>query len=98
MEVLYEVSAGIDVHRDTLAVSVRRRGEHGKERVETRTFETFYDTLVEMTQWLDTCGVQVVGLESTGVYWKPVVRALQQSSSGRVVWLVNPAEVKKVPG
>lgn len=98
MEVLYEVSAGIDVHRDTVVVSVRRRDGRDKERVETRTFETFHDALVKMSAWLDQSGVEVVGLESTGVYWKPVVRALQQSASPRVLWLVNPAEVKKVPG
>jgi transposase len=98
MEVLYEVSAGIDVHRDTVVVSVRARDARDKERVETRTFETFHDTLVEMRAWLDQHDVQIVGLESTGVYWKPVVRVLQQSPSRRVLWLVNPAEVKKVPG
>ena len=98
MEILYEVSAGIDVHRDTVVVSIRTRDGHGKERVETRTFETFYDTLVEMRTWLDAHEVPIVGLESTGVYWKPVVRVLQRGPVGRVLWLVNPAEVKKVPG
>ena len=98
MEVLYEVSAGIDVHRDTVVVSIRKRDTRGKEQVETRTFETFHDSLVQMSAWLDEHQVPIVGLESTGVYWKPVVRALQLGSSRRVLWLVNPAEVKKVPG
>jgi transposase len=98
METLYPVCAGIDVHRDTIVVSVRKRDERGREPVETRTFETFHDTLVEMVQWLDESEVPIVGLESTGVYWKPVVRVLQQRSPSRVIWLVNPADVKKVPG
>jgi len=98
MEALFEVSAGIDVHRDTVVVSIRKRDERGREPVETRTFETFYDALGEMTAWLDEHDVGVVGLESTGVYWKPVVRAIQLGSPKRVIWLVNPAEVKKVPG
>jgi hypothetical protein len=42
--------------------------------------------------------VQVVGLETTGVYWKSVVLALRKLSPSRLVWLVNPAEVKQVPG
>jgi transposase len=98
MEVLFPVAAGIDVHRDTVVVTVRRRDERGREPVETRTFSTFHDELVRMAGWLDTQEVPVVGLESTGVYWKPVVRALRKSSHTKTIWLVNPAEVKKVPG
>ena len=98
MEVMFDVAAGIDVHRDILVVSVRRAGERGREQVETRTFSTFHDGLVRMVAWFDEQGVPVVGLESTGVYWKPVVLALRARSPSRVVWLVNPAEVKKVPG
>lgn len=98
MEVLYETAAGIDVHRDTVVVAIRKRDESGREKVTTRTFETFHDTLVEMNAWLDEHAVPIVGLESTGVYWKPVVRVMQLRSPRRVIWLVNPATVKKVPG
>lgn len=98
MEILFPVAAGIDVHRDTVVVSIRKHDERGRESVTTRTFETFHDTLVQMVDWLDEHQVPVVGLESTGVYWKPVVRVLRQQNRVCVVWLVNPAEVKKVPG
>jgi transposase len=98
METLFRVSAGIDVHRDSLMVSIRKRDVQNREKTETRKFETFHDALVEMAAWFDAQEVEVVGLESTGVYWKPVVRALQLGPSTRVLWLVNPAEVKKVPG
>ena len=98
MEVMFDVAAGIDVHRDILVVSVRRASEKGREQVETRTYSTFHDGLVQMVAWFDEQSVPVVGLESTGVYWMPVVLALRQISPSRLVWLVNPAEVKKVPG
>ena len=98
MEVLFPVAAGIDVHRDTVVVTVRHRNERDWEPVETRTFSTFHDGLVQMVAWLDAEEVPVVGLESTGVYWKPVVRALRKSPRVMVIWLVNPVEVKKVPG
>jgi transposase len=97
MERMFEVAAGIDVHRDTVVVAVRRRSG-STDAVQTRTFETFSDALIEMTAWLSQQGVEVVGLESTGVYWQPVVRAIQRSLPKVVVWLVNPAQVKKVPG
>lgn len=97
MEVLFEVSAGIDVHRDTVVVSVRtRRGQ--RESVETKTFGTFRDQLDAMCAWLAECEVQVVGLESTGVYFKPVVLALRRHATQRPIWLVNAAAVKQVPG
>ncbi|MCA9640839.1 MAG: IS110 family transposase, partial [Myxococcales bacterium] len=98
METLYSVSAGLDVHRDTVVVSIRKQAAKGKDLVETRTFATFHDGLVDMVAWLDEHDVPIVGIESTGVYWKPVVRELQLRSPQRIVWLVNPAEVKQVPG
>jgi transposase len=97
-EKFFNVAAGIDVHKETLVVSIRTsRARHDKD-VETRTFGTFHDEIVEMVAWLDEHKVEVVGLESTGVYWKPAVRALRSLSPNCVVWLVNPAEVKRVPG
>jgi transposase len=97
MEILFSVSAGIDVHRDTVVVAIRKHEER-REEVETRTFETFHDSLVQMAEFLNEHEVEVVGLESTGVYWKPVVRVLQERAPKRILWLVNPAAVKKVAG
>lgn len=97
MDRVFEVAAGIDVHRDSVVVSVRQRSKTGDE-VRTRTFETFHDALVAMTEWLKEEAVEVVGLESTGVYWQPVVRAIQQALPTSIVWLVNPTHVKKVAG
>jgi transposase len=97
MERVFEVAAGIDVHRDTVVVSVRRQSKKSEE-VETKTFETFHDGLVAMTVWLEQQGIEVVGLESTGVYWQPIVQAIQKRLPRVTVWLVNPMHVKKVAG
>jgi hypothetical protein len=80
MEQLFAVAAGLDVHRDTVVVSVRRLASEagGRHKVDTRAFETFHDSLVEMARWLCEADANVVGLESTGDHWQPVVRALQQ--------------------
>src|SRR6266478_167241 len=99
MKNAFTVAAGIDVHRDTVVVSVRKKKLDGvDDDVETRTFETFRDTLVEMSRWLKAERVEVVGLESTGVYWMPVVRVLQEEVPSLVVWLVNPLDVKRRAG
>ena len=97
MDRVFETAAGIDVHRDSVVVSIRRT-QGRVEQVETKTFETFHDGLVAMAEWLKSQKVEVVGMESTGVYWHPVARAVQTRMPGVPVWLVNPAHVKKVPG
>jgi len=97
MEVLYPVCAGIDVHRDTLVVTVLR-ATGGRHAAETRTFGTVTAELRIMAAWLDEQEAPIVAMESTGVYWKPVYRALRTLGPGRTVWLVNPAHAKAVPG
>lgn len=97
MEYLFEIAAGIDVHRDTVVVSVRKR-KGRRDIVETRTFGTFFDELDAMSAWLVEEGVEVVGMESTGVYFKPVLLALRRGAPNIPAWLVNAAAVKQVPG
>jgi hypothetical protein len=38
--------------------------------------------LLALRDWLVACGVTLVGMESTGVYWKPIVR--HEAPSDRV--------------
>jgi transposase len=97
MDTLFQVAAGIDVHRDTVVVSIRT-SKGRRESVETRTFGTFRDELDGMCAWLVEHGVQVAGMESTGVYFKPVLLALRRGMPDRPVWLVNATAVKQVPG
>lgn len=97
MDLVYPVCAGIDVHRDTLVVTVSRAVGR-KMQSETRTFGSVTEELRALVAWLDEHDVPIVAMESTGVYWKPVYRAIRMISPQRVVWLVNPAQVKAVPG
>ena len=97
MDVLYPVCAGIDVHRDTLVVTVSRAVER-RARSETRTFGAVTEEVRALVAWLDEQEVPIVAMESTGVYWKPVYRAIRTLSPTRTVWLVNPAHIKAVPG
>jgi transposase len=97
MDLVYPVCAGIDVHRDTLVVTVSHAVGRRQES-ETLTFGAFTEQLRALVAWLDAQDVPIVAMESTGVYWKPVYRAIRTLSPTRVVWLVNPAQVKAVPG
>src|SRR5512134_2753363 len=98
MEVLYPVCGGMDVHRDTVVVSVLAMLPSGRRQRETSTFGTFTADLQNLVRWLDEREVPVVAMESTGVYWRPVYRVLKAASPQRTVWLVNPSQIKAVPG
>src|SRR5450432_4524847 len=52
MDVLYPVCAGIDVHRDTLVVTVSRAVER-RARSETRTFGAVTEEVRALVAWLD---------------------------------------------
>ncbi len=89
---LIQRACGIDVH---LKVVVATIDGAGIQR-ETRSFKTFTSSLNELKEWLLSNGVTHVGMESTGVYWKPVYKVLEDSIPN--VWIVNARHIKNVPG
>ena len=50
----------------------------------------------ELAQWLNECGVDVVAMEATVVYWIPLYELL--GSKSFTVHLVNARHVKNVSG
>jgi transposase len=96
MDVLYPRCAGLDVHKKTVVAAVRIV-EHGKVRIEVRTFETTTAGLIALAEWLASHGVTAVAMEATGVYWKPVWHILSTEGSFELV-LANAQHVKAVPG
>lgn len=95
MDVLIERRAGLDVHRDTVVATVRRPGPGGVRRSETRTFATMTGRLEQMSDWLVAEKVTLVGMESTGVHWKPVYYVLEDHFP---VWVINAEHLRNVPG
>jgi transposase len=61
-----------------------------------RHFGAFTDELEALAQWLCECGVRVVAMESTEVYWIPLYEVLDRV--GFEVHLVNPRATKQVSG
>jgi transposase len=72
MDRIVERCAGLDVHKDSVTACVRVLGAPGRRHQETQTFGTTTRSLLALRDWLAGFGVTVVGMESTGVYWKPV--------------------------
>ena len=83
------------MHKATLTACVRVNGPGGKLTQETRSFGTTSDELLRLHDWLSMQQVSHVAMEATGVYWKPVFYVLEQ---GFTLLLVNPADVKRMPG
>jgi transposase len=97
MDELIERCSGLDVHRDTVVATVRSPKPTGAGRaVATRTFSTTTSGLIALGDWLAAERVELVGMESTGVYWKPVFFLLEQRVAR--VWLLNAEHLRNVPG
>jgi len=92
LTVMYPNAAGIDVGSKSHYVAVPPdRCEHS-----VREFESFTEDLMQLGDWLASCGIDTVVMESTGVYWIPVYELLE--SRGFTVYLVNARHVKNVSG
>ena len=95
MDTLVERCAGLDVHKATVAATVRVPGEDGGRHQDTRTFATTTAGLLGLSDWLASYGVTLVGMESTGVYWKPVYYVLEDRFT---CWVLNAQHLRNVPG
>jgi transposase len=95
MEVLYPHCAGLDVHKQTVVACVRHM-VNGTVTREVRTFGTTTKDLLALSEWLAGEGCTHVGMEATGVYWKPVWHILSDDEVSLV--LANAGHVKNVPG
>lgn len=97
MDVYAERCAGIDIGKRDVKVCVRVPGQRqGRRDSQVRTFATTTAGLEQMAQWLVSGCVELVVMESTGGYWKPVFYACERV--GLKAWLVNARHVKNVPG
>lgn len=94
VDVTFERVAFLDVHRDTVAAGVRVPGPQGRQET-VKTFRAMTGDLLALKDWLLMHQVTHVGMESTGVLWKPVYYILEGSFE---LVLVNPAHMKNVPG
>src|SRR5690348_7544940 len=90
--VLHPHAAGIDLGAREICVAV----PPGCDPRPVRTFDTFTKDLFTLRDWLQQCGVTIVAMESTGVYWIPLFQILE--TAGLEVYLVNARHCKNLPG
>jgi transposase len=97
METIVARSCGLDVHRDEVTACLLIHEAGRKPKKEIRRFATFTASLVEMGEWLQAAGATHVGMESTGVYWKPVYAVLEEVGGFELI-VGNAQHMKNVPG
>ncbi len=85
-------AAGIDIGSAAHFVAV----PPDRDDTPVREFRSFTVDLNAIADWLKSCKVDTVAMESTGVYWIPLFELLE--SRGFTVLLVNARHVRGVSG
>jgi transposase len=91
MDIIIERACGMDVHKDNITACVIT--PEGKE---IKTFSTKTASLIQLIDWVKEHKCTHVAMESTGVYWKPIVNLLEAEDIEFLV--VNAQHIKSVPG
>lgn len=91
MEVMYSVCGGVDVHKKVIVCCLMRG-----RRKETREFGASTRELIELSSWLKENGCEMVAMESTASYWKPLYNILEAEDIPAMV--VNAQHIKALPG
>jgi len=95
MQAIIERCCGLDVHQETVVACVLVGAPGAQPKKEVRTFRTLTRDLEALRDWLLEAGVTHVGMESTGVYWRPVYSVLE----GCFELIVgNARHIRNVPG
>lgn len=92
---VHPVCAGIDVHKKSVTVCLRRVRPDGTVDAQLRESRTLTRDLVALREWLLAEGCPIAVVESTGVYWRPVYNVLAPAVE---VVVANPREVKQLRG
>ena len=91
MEKVYDKCCGIDVHKKLIVACFKKGNTQ-----EIREFGATTRELLEMADWLKDGGCEMVAMESTASYWKPLYNIFESSDLNAIV--VNARHMKAVPG
>ena len=91
MDVLYRRCCGIDVHKRIIVACLKC----GKKQ-ELREYGTTTEEIRTLTQWLANEQCEMIAMESTGSYWKPLYNIFELT--GLPAMVVNARDMRNVPG
>jgi len=92
LEIVNRNVAGIDVGNESHYVAVAP----GRDPQPVREFGSWTADLERMADWLKVCGVEMVVMQSTGVYWMALYDILEARKFR--VCLTNARHTKNLPG
>ena len=95
MHIVSERCAGLDVHKKSVVACLITPGPDGEPRKERQTISRMTPDLVRLREWLTAQQCRQVAMESTGVYWRPILNVLEGHLE---VLVVNAQHIKAVPG
>jgi transposase len=94
MEPILMNCAGMDVHEKKVDVCIVHGPIDKPPKFEIRTFSTMTSDLEELMTWLKKYEVTTIGMESTGIYWKPIFNVME---SDFTIVLANAQRLKAIP-
>jgi transposase len=92
LEIVHQHVAGIDIGNESHYVAV----PPACDPEPVQEFGSWTADLVRMAEWLKSCGIKHVVMQSTGVYWIAVYDVLEQA--GFEMCLSNARDTKNLPG
>ncbi len=92
----YKRVLGLDVHQAQITACAIIEDESGEKQVVQRQFGTFKRDRKALAEWAASLKVELVVMESTGIYWKSPYAALE--AVGLKTLVVNAKHVKNLPG
>ena len=91
VQVIHSRCCGVDIHKKILEACILTDDQQIQRRFGTTTKQ-----ILSFIDWLREHQVEIVAMESTGVYWKPVYNLLEAQAIGCLI--VNARHIKHVPG
>jgi transposase len=95
LKIVHRVCCGIDVHKKFVVATIAATDSNNITTYSTQTFQTYTRDLLRLRNWLVENNCPTVCMESTGKYWIPVFKILEDYCT---ITLANPRSVKNIPG
>lgn len=92
MEIIYKSCCGIDVHKNKLVACLKVKG---KKNV-INEFSGQTEDIKNMANWLKESECEMIAMESTASYWKPLVNIFEITNLDYTV--INARDYKNLPG
>jgi len=91
MEVVYRCCCGIDVHKKLIVACLNKGGKQS-----ILEFGATTNDIKVLAKWLEEEQCEMIAMESTGVYWKPLYNLFE--IMGLEAIIVNASHMKALPG